>query len=118
MPGGCWICNPLCGRCRPTPYKSATCPDCGTVNLFEKARIVAGGPLLCKKCKRDLTADVTPKVVKCNYSGKLCAYPCGTSKSPKHEHGDQHCELNTPPSAEWLAAHPKVVEKLLGGNAS
>ncbi|PWL78867.1 MAG: hypothetical protein DBY20_03005 [Coriobacteriia bacterium] len=51
---------------------------------------------------------VRPKPVKCNYSGYICAYPCGNSKSPRHDHGDMPCERNTPPSEEWLASHPKA----------
>lgn len=110
MPGGCWICNPMCGRCKPPAYKSGTCPECGTMTLFDKAVIKQGGPLPCKKCGVDLSEDVRPKVVKCNYSGLLCAYPCGNSTASKHEYGDQRCEMNTPPSDEWFAAHPKAAE--------
>ena len=99
MPGGCWICNPMCGKCQPAPLKSATCPECGTLNVFEREPIIAGF---------DLAPEVRPKVVKCNYSGYVCAYPCGNSRVPKHEHGDMPCERNTPPSEEWLEQHPKM----------
>ena len=108
MPGGCWICNPMCGKCQPAPLKSATCPECGTLNVFEREPIIAGADLLCKKCGFDLAPEVRPKVVKCNYSGYVCAYPCGNSRVPKHEHGDMPCERNTPPNEEWLEQHPKM----------
>ena len=107
MPG-CWICNPMCGRCQPTAFKSCNCPDCGTLNIFERSKVISGDVLLCKSCGADLTDLVRPEVVRCAYSGKLCAYPCGKSKSPKHEHGDLPCKRNTPPSFEWLAAHPDL----------
>ena len=106
MPGGCWICNPMCGKCQPAPLKSATCPDCGKVNVFERPAIMAGEDLLCAGCGLDLSAAVRPKVVRCNYSGLLCAYPCGKSTSPRHDYGDMPCERNTPPSDEWLQSHP------------
>lgn len=85
------------------------CPDCGTMTLFDRPLVTSWAELHCKKCGKDLTADVRPKVVRCNYSGKLCAYSCGKSKSPKHEYGDQPCERNTPPMQEWLDAHPTAV---------
>lgn len=106
MPGGCWICNPMCGKCQPAPIKSTTCKDCGTLNLFERPVILAGEALLCKKCGRDLSDEIRPKPVLCNYSGYVCAYPCGNSKVP--EHGNIPCERNTPPDEEWLEEHPKM----------
>lgn len=105
MPG-CWICNPMCGKCQPTAYKAGVCPYCKTMTMFGRREVIAGGPLKCKKCGTDIREVVQPEVVRCNYSGKLCAYPCGKSTSPKHEHGDLPCERNTPPSQEWLDAHP------------
>lgn len=103
----CWICNPMCGKCQPAPMKSATCEECGTVTVYERAKVQSGERLLCKKCGHDQTEAVVPKVTRCNHSGLLCAYPCGRSTSSiKHEHGYQRCERNTPPSEEWLAAHP------------
>ena len=109
--GGCWICNPWCGKCQPPPFRPGNCPDCGTLTVFEKAQVIAGGPLLCKKCGKDLSYMCRPKVVLCNYSGKLCAYSCVKSVSPKHDWGDQPCERNTPPSKEWMDAHPTAVAK-------
>ena len=108
MPGGCWICNPMCGKCQPAPLKSGRCPDCGTANVFERPKILSGSTLLCKKCGKDMTDLIKPDVVRCNYSGKFCAYPCGKSTSPKHERGDQPCERNTPPSQEWYDQHPEA----------
>lgn len=106
MPGGCWICNPMCGKCQPAPLKSTTCEDCGTLNIFERSEVLSDDRLLCKKCGKDLTDIVTPKTVVCNYSGYVCAYPCGNSKVPKHDH--QPCERNTPPTEEWLEKYPKM----------
>ena len=106
MPGGCWICNPMCGKCQPAPLKSTNCPDCNTLNVFERPAILAGDPLTCKKCGRDLGPEVRPKPVHCNYSSWVCAYPCGNSQNPKKN--TQKCERNTRPSEEWLEAHPKM----------
>lgn len=112
MPGGCWICNPMCGKCQPAPIKSTTCKECGTLNLFERPEILAGGKLVCKKCGTDLTDEIRPKPVICNYSGLVCAYPCGNSTVPKHD--NIKCERNTAPSEEWLDAHPKMRRYLKG----
>lgn len=106
MPGGCWICNPMCGKCQPAPKKSGTCPDCGTCTIFDRVDIVNGVDLHCKKCGKDMNDLVRPQPVRCNYSGLICAYPCGKSSSPRHDHGNQPCKRNTPPSKEWLDAHP------------
>lgn len=110
MPGGCWVCNPLCGKCQPAPKKACTCPSCGTCTVFDRHDIMEGKPLLCKKCGEDLAPLVKPKVVRCNHSGLLCAYPCGKSTAPRHDLGFQICKRNTPPSDEWIATHPKIVE--------
>lgn len=108
MPGGCWICNPLCGKCQPAPKKSGKCPSCGTCTIFDRTEVTAGAPLLCKKCGEDLTSLVRPAPLRCNYSGLVCAYPCGKGASAHPEHGYQVCRRNTPPTEEWLAAHPEV----------
>lgn len=108
MPGGCWICNPMCGKCQPAPMKSETCPDCGALNIFERATVLGEDDLLCSRCGRDLSDSVRPKPVKCNYSGLICAYPCGNSTVPRHDHGDMVCLRNTPPSREWVEAHPAL----------
>lgn len=105
---GCWICNPMCGKCQPPALKSHKCPECGETTVFEKAAIKGGETLRCKKCGYDMTDLVVPVPIRCNYSGKICAYPCGKSTSPKHDLGYQPCLRNTPPSAEWVAAHPDV----------
>ena len=100
----------MCGKCQPAPMKSAVCDECGTVNIFQRLDIMEKDKLLCKKCGLDLTDRVRPKVTRCNYSGLLCAYPCGKSTSPRHDFGDMPCERNTPPSREWLDAHPTAVK--------
>ncbi len=104
--GGCWICNPFCGKCQPAPFKSYTCQDCNSVNIVEKKKILEPGSIYCKGCGNDITAHVRPKPVLCNYSGLICAYPCGRSTVPNKD--SQHCERNTRPSEEWLNAHPKI----------
>ena len=106
MPAGCCVCNPLCGKCQPAPFKSATCPQCNTINIFKQAQIVAGDKLLCKKCTTDLSEIVRPKVLRCAYSGKLCAYPCSRSVMAHPSAGYLPCERTTKPSKEWFEKHP------------
>lgn len=96
MPGGCWICNPFCGKCQPAPKKSGTCPSCGTATIFDRHDIIDGMDLRCKKCGADMNELVRPKPVKCNFSGLVCAYPCGKSASVTSELGYQLCKRNTP----------------------
>lgn len=109
MPGGCWICNPMCGKCQPATLKSGKCPQCSESAVFEREKIQSKEPLLCKRCGFDLSDLVRPQVVRCNYSGLLCAYPCGKSRSPRHDYGDLPCKRNTPPSPEWYEEHPDSV---------
>lgn len=106
--GGCWICNPWCGKCQPTPFKRAVCQECGTMSIFDKKTVLSGQPLLCKKCGHDLTEEIVPTPVRCNYSGLVCAYPCGKSTLPNHDLEYQPCKRNTPPKREWVEAHPEV----------
>ncbi|WP_165055268.1 MULTISPECIES: hypothetical protein [unclassified Adlercreutzia] len=68
------------------------------MTIFDKRDIVAGAQLACKKCGEDLNQDVRPSVVRCGFSGLMCAYPCG--KSASHNLGEgayRVCEKNTPP---------------------
>ena len=97
MPGGCWVCNPFCGKCQPAPKKSGTCPVCTTVTIFDRRDIIDGAELRCKKCGADLSSGVRPKPVHCTYSGLMCAYPCGKSTAHPEEGGVRICERNTPP---------------------
>lgn len=97
MPGGCWICNPMCGRCKPPAYKSVKCPECGALNIIQKADVIERTGLACKRCAHDLTEEVVPKPIRCKFSGLVCAYPCGKSVSGKEEYGNNKCEFNTPP---------------------
>jgi len=30
-----WVCDPLCGRCRPPRQKALHCPECGAYNVFD-----------------------------------------------------------------------------------
>jgi len=95
--GGCWVCNPFCGKCQPTPKKAGTCSQCGMCTIFDRADIIAGKPLLCKSCKADLSVLVRPATIACNYSGLRCAYPCGKGTSEKPLLGYQVCKRNTKP---------------------
>ena len=114
MPGGCWICNPMCGRCRPPAYRSCTCAICGMLNIFPRQDVVRKEGLFCKRCGADLASEVVPKVVRCKYSGLVCAYPCGNSTSSHREFGNAVCEMNTPPDPEWVQDHPALASYVKG----
>ena len=96
MPGGCWVCNPFCGKCQPAPKKSVTCPDCGTCNIFDRVDIIEDLALVCKKCEVDLSDLGRPEPITCQFSGLVCAYPCGKGTASKPSHGYQVCKRNTP----------------------
>ncbi|MEG0477746.1 MAG: hypothetical protein RR572_08805, partial [Raoultibacter sp.] len=97
--GGCWVCNPFCGKCQPAPKKSATCPACGTCTIFDRLDIIAGKDLRCKKCGGNLAAEVRPTPITCHYSGLRCAYPCGKGLGSVPAKGFQVCKRNTPPAS-------------------
>ncbi len=97
MPGGCWVCNPFCGKCQPAPKKSGRCPVCGTCTIFDRQEVIDEGGLVCKACGEDLSGQVRPQPIRCNYSGKVCIYPCGKSTSALSDLGYQICKRNTPP---------------------
>lgn len=78
------------------------------MTLFDRKLVLSGQKLLCKKCGKDLSEEVVPKPVRCNYSGLICRYPCGKSTLPKHDLEYQPCKRNTPPTKEWLEAHPEA----------
>mgnify|MGYP007024218409 CR=1 FL=1 len=99
MAGGCWVCNPFCGKCQPAPKKSAQCPECGTCTIFDRRDIIAGADLQCKKCGADLSEIARPKPVLCSYSGLTCAYPCGKSTSSHDDDSFRLCKRNTPPAS-------------------
>lgn len=100
MAGGCWVCNPMCGKCQPAPKKSFVCPACGTCTIFDRfTQIQAGARLVCRKCGLDVTESVRPKPVTCNFSGLMCAYPCGKATSADAGKPKQKCLKNTPASA-------------------
>lgn len=100
MPGGCWVCNPLCGKCQPPPKKSGHCPECGACTLFDRDEILGGGSLACRSCGHDLTLSVRPQPIQCNYSGMACAYPCGKGRGETPTLGYQTCKRNTPLTTE------------------
>lgn len=108
MPGGCWVCNPFCGKCQPAPKKSARCPACGACTIFDRRDIVAGADLLCKACGADMASLVRPEPVRCAYSGLSCAYPCGKSTAHPEDGSYRVCERNTPPDGPAAGAKPRA----------
>ena len=98
---GCWLCNPLCGRCKP-PWRKCICPECGQAVLVEKKKYLAADHINCDSCGADVTDVIYVEPVKCGFSGWWCAYPCGKSKRDySEEHG--RCTFNTPIKASPIA---------------
>lgn len=97
MTRGCQLCNPVCGKCQPTPRKIGNCPTCKTCNIYARDEVLSGNPTLCKKCGADLSEQVIPKALLCNFSGLVCVYPCGRSVGEIPRFGYQTCMMNTAP---------------------
>jgi hypothetical protein len=98
MPGGCWVCNPLCGKCQPPALKDGFCPECNKHTVFKRGDILGDDPLLCKTCGNDLSGIVRPETLLCAYSGLRCTYPCGKAKGKTPTNGYQICLRNTKPA--------------------
>jgi len=99
-----WVCDPLCGRCKPPRQKALHCPGCGAYNVFDIRIQVAPPARHCTGCGLDVTGLATPQTVECTYSGLLCANPCG--RHARETEGERHrtCERNTPPPPTLLSA--------------
>jgi hypothetical protein len=88
---GCWACNPYCGNCKPPLPKPRPCPSCQRLcfNPTEET---------CPNCYKQLTPYISPKVVKCSYSGLVCANPCNKHKIILPGGRVMPCKTNTPPA--------------------
>jgi hypothetical protein len=86
----CWSCNPYCGNCKPPKEKPRLCVKCHAANFDTSLT-------KCRKCGADLPARVPPPIVKCKYSGMICANPCGKHKKAPLDGRILPCKLNTPP---------------------
>ncbi|NLP45011.1 MAG: hypothetical protein GX351_10355 [Peptococcaceae bacterium] len=91
----CWSCNPYCGNCKPPKPKPRQCLQC-------KAYTIDPERDYCRKCGAKLPDHVPPPIVKCEYSGMMCANPCGKYKKPSLDGKYTPCKLNTPPPADSL----------------
>lgn len=87
----CGVCRPYCSKCKPPMEKPLFCSHCGTYTFRLKAI-----DNKCKKCGSQLPKPVY-NIVKCLYSGMLCANPCGKSKKQRLDGIARKCLLNTPP---------------------
>lgn len=66
----CIGCNPFCGRCKPPLPRPRKCPDCGRFTMDT-------AELVCSNCGAELPKPMQPKTEFCNFSGQMCANPCG-----------------------------------------
>jgi hypothetical protein len=69
--GGCWVCNPFCGKCKP-PVIRLQCPECSKYYFPELSK-----EKQCKKCGTVLPEWIPPQAIWCAYIEQMCAKPCG-----------------------------------------
>ncbi|UWG96721.1 hypothetical protein LPY66_17850 [Dehalobacter sp. DCM] len=71
---GCWVCNPLCGRCRKELKAPKKCPTCGAYNI--RGYYVDNK---CNQCGNDMGIGYH-RPVRCLYTGLICGRACSRSK--------------------------------------
>lgn len=69
---GFHICNPYCGRCKPSKSPLLICPECGVSNDPDLGEVGH-----CKVCNARLPEPKSPEPVYCNCIEDMCARPCG-----------------------------------------
>ncbi len=100
----CIACSPICGHCRPPTKKAVTCPECGTLSVFDI--VVSADPPRrhCPKCGLDVTEFATPPIVFCKASGLMCANPCQRHTKAPEDGQLRVCHSNTPPPVPCAVA--------------
>lgn len=92
--GGCWVCNPFCGQCKP-PVVRLQCPACGKYYFpeitYEK---------MCKKCGSDLPEYVARPAVWCAFIEQMCAKPCERHQVSPEDGGVRPCAFHTLPRTD------------------
>lgn len=66
------VCNPYCGRCKPSKEPLLVCPECGVDNNPE-----LGEHTNCKNCGTKLPPRKIPEPILCLRIDQICARPCG-----------------------------------------
>lgn len=76
----CYVCNPQCGRCRPSRPKPAKCPQCGKLVMVDVESVLAQR-CACSACGGALPL---PEALTCRFCGKRCRIPCARAcKEPE-----------------------------------
>lgn len=88
----CVVCNPYCGKCKPPKQKPVKCPACGKYNFLDLMEDTK-----CIRCRADLPIPPKPAIVKCLYSGLMCANPCKKHTKAYKDGSFMPCSNNTPP---------------------
>ena len=87
--GGCWVCNPFCGKCKP-PIKKLQCPVCGKLNFPELMK-----ENTCSKCGAVLP-EIKEERVWCTFIQQICINPCGKKNAVPADDEPRICEHHTP----------------------
>lgn len=96
----CWSCNPLCGKCTPPRMVGVTCPECGTIAVFNYQLTADPDRQSCAKCGCDLTWMTVPKPAYCKRFQIECGNPCAQARQDVAEGIDAGvCPSRTEPIA-------------------
>lgn len=96
----CWVCNPLCGGCRPPRKKAVVCPGCGTFTLFDIEIEEIPSSKCCRQCGVDLVALATPEAAWCVSTQQVCGNPCGRRSEALQGGEPRDCQLRTSPTVK------------------
>ena len=77
-----------------------TCPECGTIAVFDYQLTDSPEPRACQKCGHDLTWFTVPKATFCERYRIECGNPCAQAKQEATEDSDiGACPLRIEPIA-------------------
>ena len=91
--GGCWVCNPFCGKCKP-PIIRKQCPECGRFYFPEMSPEIK-----CKKCGAELPEYIPSPPVWCAFIAQMCAKPCERYTLTSDDGIYKPCAFHTLPQA-------------------
>lgn len=86
------VCNPYCGKCKPSKEPLLPCPECGTMN--DPTR---GDYEHCRRCGTKLPERKLPVPAFCTRVDAVCANPCGKKGGLPLSDGER-CVYFTPVS--------------------
>ena len=83
----CYVCNPQCGKCRPSRPKPVKCKACGKLTMPEVEDVLRGR-CSCRECENDLPL---PESLWCAFCGKHCRIPCARARKEPEDGIMQEC---------------------------